>query len=189
VERPPGVEPVPALASRRLFLKGLVGIGVVAAVAPRALLADGKGERVLSFFHTHTHERITVPYFADGSYLPGGLARLDSFLRDHRTGGEHPIDPALYDLLNDVRLATNARSPFQVISGYRSPQTNEMLRGHGRGVAGGSLHLKGRAIDVRLSDVKTVVLRDAGLELARGGVGYYGASDFVHLDTGRVRRW
>jgi len=166
-----------------------VGIGVVAAVSPRTLLADEKDERILSFLHTHTLERVTVPYFADGSYLPGGLSRLDAFLRDHRTGEEHPIDPALYDLLNDVRLATRARSPFQVISGYRSPQTNEMLREHGRGVAGGSLHLKGRAIDVRLSDVKTAVLRDAGLDLARGGVGYYRASDFVHLDTGRFRRW
>jgi len=177
------------MSSRRLFLRGLGSALATAAVAPGRLLAGPREERILSFVHTHTHERLTVPYFADGSYLRGGLASLDTFLRDHRTGDEHPIDPALYDILNDLRLATGTRSPFHVISAYRSPRTNSMLQENGRGVAKGSLHLQGRAIDVRLADVSSTSLRDAAVELQRGGVGYYRGPDFVHVDTGRVRRW
>ncbi|MCM2255164.1 MAG: DUF882 domain-containing protein [Vicinamibacteria bacterium] len=177
------------MSPRRSFLRGLGGALTVAAVAPGRLLADPREERLLSLVHTHTGERATVPYFADGTYLPTGLSRLNSFLRDHRTGDEHPIDPALLDILNDLRLATGAREPFQVISGYRSPHTNDRLRQGSGGVAKGSLHLEGRAIDVRLGGVRTSTLRDAALELQRGGVGYYRDSDFVHVDTGRVRRW
>lgn len=185
----PGLEAHPGVPTRRLFLKGVAGALAVAVVAPGRLLAGANEERVLSFWHTHTHERLTVPYFADGDYLPEGLSTLKSYLKDFRTGDEHPIDPALYDLLNDLRLATGTRSPFQVISAYRSPGTNAMLRENGGGVAKGSLHLQGRAIDVRLADVGSVALRDAALELQRGGVGYYRGPDFVHVDTGRVRRW
>ena len=179
---------VAAAASRRSFLIGMAG-AVAAALVPKPLLASAREERILSFFHTHTSERLTVPYFADGNYLPEGLSTLRSFLRDFRTGDEHVIDPELFDLLNDLRLATRTKSPFHVISGYRSPRTNSMLREHTSGVASGSMHLQGRAIDVRLADVDCGVLRDAALELQRGGVGYYRASDFVHVDTGRVRRW
>ena len=176
-------------ATRRLFLRGMAGALAAAAVAPGRLLAGPKEERLLSFVHTHTHEHLTVPYFADGAYLPEGLSTLNSFLKDFRTGDEHPIDPALYDILNDLRLATASKSPFQVISAYRSPRTNAMLREGGHGVAQGSLHLQGRAIDVRLADVGSASLRDAAVELQRGGVGYYRGPDFVHVDTGRVRRW
>ena len=177
-------------ATRRLFLRALGAAVAGAAVAPKALLASPTQERVLSFFHTHTNDRLTVPYFADGSYLPEGLATLRSFLKDFRTGEEHAIDPGLFDILNDLRLATGTKSPFHVISGYRSPNTNEMLREHGGGgVARGSMHLEGRAIDVRLTDKSSALLRDAAIELQRGGVGYYRISDFVHVDTGRVRRW
>jgi uncharacterized protein YcbK (DUF882 family) len=140
-------------------------------------------------FNTHTSERLTLPYFADGDYLSGALSRLETFLRDHRTGEQHPIDPTLFDLLHELRQATSAKSPFQVISCYRSPATNAMLRADGGGVARGSLHLQGRAIDIRLGDVSSAVLRDAARELRRGGVGYYRQSDFVHVDTGRVRTW
>src|SRR5262245_58122957 len=177
-------------ATRRIFLRGLAGALAGAAVAPKALLASSHEERVLSFFHTHTSERVTVPYFADGGYLPHGLATLRSFLKDFRTGEEHAIDPSLFDILNDLRLATGTKSAFHVISGYRSEHTNAMLRETGSGgVAKGSMHLVGRAIDVRLTDVSSSVLRDAAIELQRGGVGYYRVSDFVHVDTGRIRRW
>jgi uncharacterized protein YcbK (DUF882 family) len=160
------------------------------AVAAPASALRAREERVLRFFHTHTNDRLALPYFADGAYLPGSLARLDRFLRDHRTGEEHAIDPALFDLLHELRRATRTKRPFQVISGYRSPVTNARLRlARGSGVAGGSLHLQGRAIDIRLGDVSSAVLRDAARELRRGGVGYYRRSDFVHLDTGRVRTW
>ena len=187
LSRLPDVETT--FATRRLFLRGLAGAMAAAAVAPGRLLAGPKEERFLSFVHTHTHERLTVPYFADGAYLPEGLSTLSVFLRDFRTGDEHPIDPALYDILNDLRLATGTKSPFHVISAYRSPRTNSLLRENGRGVAKGSLHLQGRAIDVRLADVASTSLRDAAVELQRGGVGYYRGPDFVHVDTGRVRRW
>jgi uncharacterized protein YcbK (DUF882 family) len=175
--------------ARRLFLRGMAGAVAAAVFAPSRLRAGPKEERVLSFVHTHTHERLTVPYFTDGVYLPEGLSTLTSFLRDFRTGDEHPIDPTLYDILNDLRLATGTRSPFHVISAYRSARTNAMLREHSRGVAAGSLHVQGRAIDVRLADRSSASLRDAAIELQRGGVGYYGGPDFVHVDTGRVRRW
>jgi uncharacterized protein YcbK (DUF882 family) len=177
------------LATRRLFLKGFAGAVATAVAIPGRVLAGPREERLASFVHTHTRERLTVPYFADGAYLPDGLASLNSFLRDHRTGEEHAIDPGLYDILNDLRLATGAKSPFQVISAYRSSRTNAMLREHGGGVAKGSLHLSGRAIDVRLADVSSATLRDAAVELQRGGVGYYRGPDFVHVDTGRIRRW
>jgi len=176
-------------ASRRAFLEALGAALVVGAVAPRRLVAGAKEERVLSFVNTHTRERITTPYFADGRYLPKETQALAAFLRDHRTGEEHAIDPALFDILHELRLATGTRSPFHVISGYRSPRTNAMLRVQGSGVASGSLHVQGRAIDIRLADVDSASLRDAALALGRGGVGYYRDSDFVHVDTGRVRRW
>jgi uncharacterized protein YcbK (DUF882 family) len=175
--------------SRRRFLGGVAAVSAAALLAPRRLLADAGGERVLAFLHTHTGERLELPYFAEARYLPAGLARLNAFLKDHRTGEQHRIDPALFDILYDLRLATGTRSPFHVISGYRSPRTNAALREHGRGVARRSLHMDGRAIDIRLTDVRSAVVRDAALELARGGVGYYAKSDFVHVDTGRVRTW
>lgn len=130
-----------------------------------------------------------MAFGAEGRYLPEGLSQLDAFLRDHRTGEVHHIDPTLLDLLHDLRLMTGTRAPFAVISGYRSPQTNAVLRARSGGVASGSLHVQGQAIDIRLGDVRTSVLRDAALELRRGGVGYYAGSDFVHVDTGRVRTW
>jgi uncharacterized protein YcbK (DUF882 family) len=161
------------------------------AIAPGRVLAsaEGRGERVLSFVHAHTGERLSIAYWADGDYLAPGLARIDRFLRDFRTGERHAIDPALLDQLHDLRQATGSSAPFQVISGYRSPETNEALRAHRGGQARRSLHMQGRAIDVRLADVATSSLRDAALELGRGGVGYYPAEGFVHVDTGAVRRW
>lgn len=181
-------QPSQFTSTRRRFLSGLASFSVL-AVAGGANALEDREERVLSFLHTHTGERLTVPYFADGSYIGASLAKLDRFLRDHRTGEEHTIDTALFDLLHDLRRATSARGPFQVISCYRSPATNRKLRSAGQGVARNSLHLQGMAIDVRLGDVSSAVLRDAAKELSRGGVGYYRESDFVHLDTGRVRSW
>jgi uncharacterized protein YcbK (DUF882 family) len=174
---------------RRAFLQGLGGAVVVAAVSPRRLLAESREERILSFVNTHTRERLTTPYFADGRYLRQEMTALEAFLRDYRTGEAHAMDPALFDILHELRLATGTKSPFHVISGYRSARTNAMLRVQGSGVASGSLHVQGRAIDVRLADVDSATLRDAALALGRGGVGYYRDSDFVHVDTGRVRRW
>jgi uncharacterized protein YcbK (DUF882 family) len=176
-------------ASRRQFLGGLASLSAAALIAPTSVLANGSEERVLSFFHTHTSERLSVAYYGNGAYLTGGLVQLRHFLRDDRTGDEHVMDPQLFDLLYALRQATGTKSPFHVISGYRSPATNRMLRASSKGVARGSLHLQGKAIDIRLADLSCSVLRDAALELRRGGVGYYRRSDFVHVDTGRLRRW
>lgn len=175
--------------SRRDLLGGFAAAITAVAVAPGRILAAGREPREVSFVHTHTHERLALTYFADGTYDADSLAALNFFLRDHRTGDQHPIDPALFDILHDVRVASGTAAPYQVISGYRSPRTNGMLRERGRGVASGSLHMQGRAVDVRLADVRSSALRDAAIRLRRGGVGYYAASDFVHIDTGRFRTW
>jgi uncharacterized protein YcbK (DUF882 family) len=166
----------------------MASISAVALASP-VLALSAPDERALSFVHTHTGERVSLTYFAGGTYLSESLARLDRFLRDHRTGDVHPIDPSLFDLLHELRASTRTQSPFQVISCYRSAGTNRKLRAAGGGVAKRSLHLQGRAIDVRVSGVKTSYLRDAAKELRRGGVGYYRDSDFIHVDNGRVRFW
>jgi uncharacterized protein YcbK (DUF882 family) len=178
---------------RRQVLRGLLTLAA-SALVPGALaapsgLAGPREDRRLSFLHTHTGERLEVEYGGDGANGPEALLRVKRFLRDHRTGEEHAIDPALLELLHDLRLLTSTRAPFAVISGYRSPRTNAILRASSQGVAGSSLHMRGQAIDIRLEDVRTAALRDAALELRRGGVGYYASSDFVHVDTGRVRAW
>lgn len=174
--------------SRRSFISGLAAAIPTLAVAPRAFAAS-TGGRSLAFTHTHTGERLAVEYFAQGDYLADGLAAVNHLLRDFRTGDVHAIDPRLLDLLHGLAMATDTKRPFQVISGYRSPATNEMLRHRSEGVAAGSLHLQGQAIDIRLADIPLASLRHAALSARRGGVGYYPASDFVHVDTGRVRTW
>jgi uncharacterized protein YcbK (DUF882 family) len=172
--------------SRRTFLATLV---VPLVWAPRHLLADTNSLRTLRLTHTHTGERLAIEYFSRGTYLPDAIATVNYFLRDFRTGEVHDIDPELLDLLHGLARETGTDTPFQVISGYRSPATNEMLRHKSEGVAAGSLHMKGQAIDIRLADVALPKLRQAALKARRGGVGYYPASDFVHVDTGRVRMW
>ena len=173
---------------RRRFLRTVASAAPFLAVS-RSLAAHSLSSRTLRFAHTHTGERLAVEYFTDGRYVPEALTTVDYLLRDFRTGDVFGIDTALLDLLHDLTLVTDTTRPFQVISGYRSPATNEMLRHHSEGVAAGSLHLKGQAIDIRLADVPLDKLRRAALEARRGGVGYYPAADFVHIDTGRVRAW
>jgi uncharacterized protein YcbK (DUF882 family) len=173
---------------RRRFLTqsaGLAAAGVLPAAAP----ANATGARELALVHTHTRERIALVYTVGGSYIPGALAALNRFLRDHYTGQVGTIEPALFDLLHRVRQLLDAKQPFEVISGYRCAATNETLRTtRGGGVARHSLHLEGRAIDVRLPGAPLADLRDAALSLKAGGVGYY-PGQFIHIDTGRVRRW
>jgi uncharacterized protein YcbK (DUF882 family) len=173
--------------SRRAFVASVAGAVPVLAM-PRNLWALPVKARALDFVHTHTGERLSVEYY-DGGYLPDALTTVNHFLRDFRTGDVHTIDPGLLDLLHHLTHLTGSIRPFQVISGYRSPATNEMLRHRSEGVASGSLHMQGQAIDIRLADVPLATLRNAALVTRRGGVGYYPASDFVHVDTGRVRTW
>jgi len=144
----------------------------------------------LRLFHTHTGERLDIVYRRGEQYVPEALTRLDEYLRDHRTGDIHHYDPRVFDLLHDLTAKLGEpQSEIDVVCGYRSPWSNEFLRTHGHGVALHSLHMEAMAIDIRIPGVKTARLRDAALELHRGGVGYYAQSDFVHVDVGRVRRW
>lgn len=176
------------LHSRRAFLQSLA-IAVPAFAVSRPAFAAAPGPRALQFFHTHTSERLVVEYYDGQAYLDGALTEVNRFLRDFRTGESHTIDPTLLDLLHGLGRVTGTSRPFEVISGYRSPVTNAMLRRRSEGVAAGSLHMQGMAIDVRLPDVRLDRLRDAALTARVGGVGYYPASQFVHVDTGRVRAW
>jgi len=176
---------------RRFFLKHSAGLAA-ASVLPvaRPASANVGGARELSMVHTHTHEHIDTVYAVADAYVPDALGSLNRFLRDHYTGDIGRIDPRLFDLLHQVRLIVGGMRPFEVISGYRCTATNETLRTtRAGGVARHSLHMEGRAIDVRLPGVVLADLRDAAMSLQAGGVGYYPGQQFVHIDTGRVRRW
>ncbi len=163
----------------------LIAISLVSAEA----LEPGEGARHLSFYHTHTKEELSVTYFSNGAYDDKALAELNHFLRDFRTREVTEMDPAVFDILFDIQKDSGSTGVYQIISAYRSPATNEMLRGSTSGVAKNSQHLLGKAMDVRLTDLATTKLRDVAISLERGGVGYYRDSDFVHVDTGRVRQW
>jgi uncharacterized protein YcbK (DUF882 family) len=176
---------------RRRFLAvvgGLCGTLASLSAAP-VLAANNRQIRCLRFLHTHTGETLCAPYFRDGCYQEECLSQVNHLLRDFRTGDIHPIDPALLDILFDLQTRANRDGAFEVISGYRSPATNAMLHSHSEGVAVHSMHLEGRAIDVRLPGFATHELAAQARTLRRGGVGFYARSDFVHVDTGRVRFW
>lgn len=176
--------------ARRHFLKRSAGIAAGSLLPLGAGRAGVAEARSLSFIHTHTHERLQLVYARAESYLPEALVSLNRFLRDHYSGEIGTIDPRLFDLLHQVRQLVGGTQPFEVISGYRCAVTNATLREtRGGGVAKQSLHMEGRAIDVRLPGVPLGDLRDAAQSLKAGGVGYYPGQQFVHIDTGRVRRW
>ena len=157
------------------------------AAAPAAL-AD-LAPRKAAFHNLHTGEALEAVYYEDGKYVPDALSAVNKVLRDFRTGDVHPIDPKLLDLLHSLSARVERSEAFQVISGYRSPHTNEALRRSSTGVASKSLHMQGMAIDIRLADLDLARLHDAALGLQGGGVGYYPSSNFVHVDVGRVRSW
>lgn len=178
--------------TRRRFLGQGARWLVTGAALPLAApaLAALPGARSLSFAHTHTSEHIALTYALGEDFVTPALSSLNHFLRDHYSGEVGQIDPQLFHLLHHVRRELGVQTPFQVISGYRSPKTNETLRTtRGGGVARRSLHMDGKAIDVRLAGVPLQDLRDAALSLQQGGVGFYPRDQFVHLDTGRVRSW
>jgi uncharacterized protein YcbK (DUF882 family) len=159
------------------------------ARAAAATPATEGDPRTLAFRNLHTEETVEVTYRADGRLEPDALRQIDWVLRDFRTGEARPIDPRLLDLLWELRVTLDTTEPYEVISGYRSPATNNMLRRSGRGVARGSLHTKAMAIDVRMPGQSLAKMRATALALRQGGVGYYPSSGFVHVDVGRVRFW
>jgi uncharacterized protein YcbK (DUF882 family) len=177
--------------SRRDFIKmgsGLLATCLLPSAGWSALSPDNT-RRTLSFYNTHTGERLSVCYFKNGAYCPQAMGRINHILRDHRTGDIKVMDPTLLDLLASVNRQLGCSTPFHIISGYRSPQTNARLRKQTTGVAKFSYHMLGRAIDIRLPGCDTRQLREVCLDLKGGGVGYYPRSDFVHVDTGTFRTW
>ena len=177
--------------SRRGFLLQAGFVALAAVPAGRLLAAPAGESRSLSFVHTHTAERLSVTYFQSGSYVRSALASVNVLLRDFRTETVHPIDPQLLDVLYSLQCRCGSDDAFEIISAFRSPATNAKLRGQSKesGVAEHSLHMDGRAIDVRLRGQATDRLALLARQLQFGGVGYYHVSDFVHVDTGRVRIW
>jgi uncharacterized protein YcbK (DUF882 family) len=167
-----------------------VASGLARADAELKLRPVSDGPFQLHFFHIHTRERLAVVYRNGEGYDHESLAQLNRYLRDHRTGEIHEYDPRVFDLLHDLTTALgNPSLEIDVVCGYRTPGSNEFLRTHGHAVARHSLHMQAMAIDIRVPGVPTAQLREAAIALHRGGVGYYAASDFVHVDVGRVRRW
>lgn len=189
-------EKLPEL-NRRQFVGGFAALAGL-AVIPQPVLAAipkasprilAKPARFLAFDNLHTGETIRITYWEKGRYIKGALSEINYILRDHRTGDVARMDVALLDQLFLLHDKLESRVPFQVISGYRSPKSNAMLREHSNGVAKKSMHTEGRAIDIRLKDAELIHVRNAALAMNSGGVGYYPQSQFVHVDTGRVRHW
>jgi uncharacterized protein YcbK (DUF882 family) len=172
---------------RRKFLTFTVATCVMASWRPAAAL--GAASRALAFRNLHTEETLRAVYWRDGVYVPDALRRIAYLLRDRRSGEQHEVEPALLELLYDLRARLNTDAPFEVISGYRSPYSNAQMKAQGRGVATNSMHTVAKAVDLRVPGRRLEAVRDAALALGRGGVGYYPQDGFVHVDIGRVRRW
>lgn len=181
------------LSRRRQLLQVASAMGLCALGLPvfaQVTRPQGVVKRALDMLHLHTTEQIDLVFSVDQRYLPPALGQLDYFLRDHYSNEVGQMDPLLYDFMYQIRRDTGARRAFEIISGYRSPVTNEHLRTtRGGGVARRSLHMDGQAIDLRLPGVPLAELRDAAIAQQLGGVGYYSRDGFVHIDTGRVRTW
>ncbi|EWY41194.1 membrane protein [Skermanella stibiiresistens SB22] len=184
-------------AARRSFLRSSLrlGMGAVSAAVlfdPLDAMAAARvaPPRRVSFLNTHTGERLTAEYWSRGRYQRDALRAIDNVLRDHRTDLVHPIAPELLDTVHALQVKLGVRAPLHVISGYRSPASNELLRETGGGgVARGSFHMRGMAIDIRAPGVDTRMVHRAALRLRAGGVGFYPSSDFVHMDVGPIRTW
>ena len=177
---------------RRVLLR----CGFAAAAAATVLLPEESHAlmkappRQLSFVNLHTGEQVRAAYWAQGRYLREGMREINRLMRDHRNGAVHPIDPRLIDVLFHLQHRVGARGPIQVVSGYRSPQTNAQLHeADPDGVATHSYHMEGKAVDIRMPGLPLRTLHKAALSLRAGGVGYYPGSNFVHVDVGPPRRW
>ena len=192
--------PVNTAWTRRRWIKtalaGSAGLALAqfAGAEELAAAADAEAakpvERFVELFNTHTGETFHAVFKKGGEFDAVALARFNRVLRDHRNGQVHQIDPRLFDQMHDLALAAHCEPRFEIISGYRSPESNDKMSARaGSGVAKKSLHMQGRALDLRLKGCSCSALRDLALAAKQGGVGYYRRSDFVHLDTGAFRTW
>ncbi len=178
------------LCSRRQFLGfGMMASGVLAMPALIRPAFAGMGAYRVAFRNAHTGESFSGVYRVGDKYLPEAFDQINYIMRDFRTGDTQPMDPKLIDLMYWMQYESESGQPFEVISGYRSPKTNAMLRQASTGVARNSLHMKGKAVDLRVPHYSTAQLRRVAVNLKAGGVGYYAKSNFLHVDTGRVRQW
>lgn len=196
----------PKMKSRRHFLRlsGLVIVGSMGVLNDTLVSSAVAGtlsqnlpkvastltnERQLSLVNIHTGEKLSSVYFSNGSFQASAVEDISQLLRDHRTGDIHPMDPAVLDFLSAIANRLEVDPEFHVISGFRSAQTNTALQKAGRNVARKSFHLLGQAVDVRMPGVEVDRLHQTALALQLGGVGLYRGQDFIHIDTGPVRRW
>lgn len=190
IERKEG-KPLQDLDRRDLLKYGFLGIlGSVTPLLPgRDAMAANNGQWSLRLHHSHTGEGFDGVYRVGDRYLPEAFERLNYMMRDFRTGEIFPMDPRLLDLLSMTQAKIPGRKTMEILSGYRSPKTNAMLRRVGTGVAKNSYHMYGQAIDVRVWGHSTKRLRSIARSFRVGGVGYYPKSNFVHMDTGVIRSW
>jgi uncharacterized protein YcbK (DUF882 family) len=185
---------LPKASQTRLRISGLVvALSAAFAMIPVSLeSADANGDtRTISIMNVHTNEMATVTFKRNGYYDAEGIKQLSWLLRDWRKDEPTSMSPRLFDILWEVHQETGSQEPFHAVSGYRSPETNAMLRRSSRGVAEHSQHMLGRAMDSYLPDVPVERMREIAMRLQRGGVGYYptAGSPFVHIDAGSVRAW
>ncbi len=178
------------MTDRRRFLRSsaVLAAGVCLPASARAAFSTSHPKR-LKLYHTHTGESLNSVFWADGQYLPDALIAISRLLRDHRTSQVAPIAPQLLSLLERIASLVGAGDTLHVICGYRSPETNQVLADRSTGVAKHSLHMDGRAIDIRIPGRSLTDVRNAALSVRGGGVGFYPESQFVHVDIGRVRSW
>jgi uncharacterized protein YcbK (DUF882 family) len=178
--------------SRRWFLK----TGSMAAIScflPKLLLASPSDrllqKKTLALYNAHTNEHLNAVFWSEGRYVNNALEEINYFLRDYRTGAIKPINKQLLNLISTMSAIIGTEYRFNVISGYRSPETNRLLRKKSKGVAKNSYHMFGKAIDIRVPGFSLSKLREIAVYLQSGGVGYYPKSNFIHIDSGPVRCW
>jgi len=176
---------------RRNFLRNIGGLTAGLAISSTAFakLPALPAERKLQFYNLHTGESLDTTFCVQGGFVKESLQDINHLLRDHRTNEVCSMDPRLLTLLDDLKGMLDVKQPFHIISGYRSAATNQKLSQQSSGVAKKSLHMQGKAIDIRVPGVDARALQKSALALQGGGVGLYTRSDFVHIDVGRVRSW
>jgi uncharacterized protein YcbK (DUF882 family) len=157
------------------------------AYAAHALIK--KPSRELSFLNLHTGERIRAEYVHNGQVVPSAMHAISVLMRDHYNNKIHPMDPHLLDIAHNLQSRVGSHGVFEVVCGYRSPETNAMMHEASAGVAAHSMHIQGKAMDIRLPGVRLGSVRRTAVALKMGGVGYYPEDDFVHIDSGPVRKW